>query len=146
MGPHRATEADTGGTGSTEQQKLPTFLPFLSVIPAQAGIQTHACAVPSVFSIPAFAGMTYHRIMRPIFLTPLILLAACEPEPENIQAKAENMSRQLEQRASELEAEASNAVDAAAAPLDNQAEALLNQAEAAASADNAADNAAANAQ
>src|SRR5437868_698337 len=40
FGPHRATEADSGGTGSTEQQKLPTSfsLPSRLVISAKAGI------------------------------------------------------------------------------------------------------------
>src|SRR5689334_19765196 len=38
LGPHRATEADSSGTGSTGQQKLPTFFLFSLVIPAQAGI------------------------------------------------------------------------------------------------------------
>jgi hypothetical protein len=65
--------------------------------------------------------------MRALLLTPLLLLAACESEPENIQAKAENQSRALEQRYKELEAEAGNDVAAQIAPLDNEAEALLNQ-------------------
>jgi hypothetical protein len=69
--------------------------------------------------------------MRALLLVPLILLAACEPEPENIQAKAENQSRALEQRYREIEAEAENDVAAQVAPLDNEAEALLNQLDAA---------------
>jgi len=69
--------------------------------------------------------------MRPRFLLAplllLLLLAACEPEPENIQAKAETMSRQLEERANQISAEAGNDVDAQAAPLENEADALLNR-------------------
>ena len=56
----------------------------------------------------------------------LLLLPACEGEPENIQTKADNMSRMLENKAETYEAEASNGVDAAIAPLENEAEALLN--------------------
>jgi hypothetical protein len=62
-----------------------------------------------------------------ILLAPFLLLAACEPEPENIQAKAETMSRQLEERANQISAEAENGVDAQVAPLDNEAAALLNR-------------------
>ncbi|HEX8239871.1 MAG TPA: hypothetical protein VF574_09050 [Allosphingosinicella sp.] len=62
-----------------------------------------------------------------ILLAPLLLLAACEPEPENVQARAETLSRQLEERANEIEAEASNDVEARAEPLENEADALLNQ-------------------
>jgi hypothetical protein len=66
--------------------------------------------------------------MRALLLAPLLLLlAACEPEPENIQAKAENMSRQLEERANQIEAEAEKDVDLQAAPLENEADALLNR-------------------
>jgi hypothetical protein len=65
--------------------------------------------------------------MRLILLAPLLFLAACEPEPENIQAKAENMSRQLEERANQIRAEAENGVEAQAAPLENEADALLNR-------------------
>ncbi|HLL30654.1 MAG TPA: hypothetical protein VK403_06640 [Allosphingosinicella sp.] len=65
--------------------------------------------------------------MRALLLPPLILLAACEPEPENVQSKAENMSRQLEERANQIEAEAERDVDLQAAPLENEADALLNQ-------------------
>jgi hypothetical protein len=68
--------------------------------------------------------------MRAILLTPLLLLyllAACEGEPENIQAKSENQQRVLEHRYKEIEAEAENDVAAQVAPLDNEAEALLNQ-------------------
>jgi starvation-inducible outer membrane lipoprotein len=66
--------------------------------------------------------------MRPLLpLAPLLLLAACEGEPENIQAKSENQQRALEQRYKEIEAEAGNDVAAQVAPLDNEAEALLNQ-------------------
>ena len=65
--------------------------------------------------------------MRRLFLAPVLLLAACEPEPENIQAKAENQSRALEQRYKQIEAEAENDVAAQVAPLDNEAEALLNR-------------------
>jgi hypothetical protein len=65
--------------------------------------------------------------MRTLLLAPLILLAACDPEPENIQAKSETMSRQLEERANEIRAEAENGVDAQAAPLENEADALLNR-------------------
>lgn len=68
--------------------------------------------------------------MRARLFAPLLLLAACESEPENIQTKAENVSRQLEERASQIEAEAENDVAAQVAPLDNEAEALLNQLEA----------------
>jgi hypothetical protein len=62
-----------------------------------------------------------------LLLALLPLLAACESEPENIQAKAANLSRQLEQRADEISAEAENDVAAGIAPLDNEADALLNQ-------------------
>jgi hypothetical protein len=64
---------------------------------------------------------------RPLLFAPFLLLAACEPEPENIQAKAETMSRQLEERANQIRAEAENDVDAQSAPLENEAEALLNR-------------------
>ena len=66
-------------------------------------------------------------MQRPFLLAPLLLLAACESEPENIQTKAENQSRALEQRYRQLEAEAENDVAAEIAPLDNEADALLNQ-------------------
>lgn len=67
--------------------------------------------------------------MRPLLLAPLLLLllAACESEPENIQARSETMSRQLEERANQISAEAENDVDALAAPLENEADALLNR-------------------
>jgi F0F1-type ATP synthase membrane subunit b/b' len=65
--------------------------------------------------------------MRRLLLAPLLLLAACEPEPENIQAKAETLSRQLEERADQIRAEAENGVEAQAAPLENEADALLNR-------------------
>ena len=66
--------------------------------------------------------------MRALLLAPLpLLLAACEPEPENVQAKAETVSRQLEERANQISAEAGNDIDAQAAPLENEAEALLNR-------------------
>ena len=81
--------------------------------------------------------------MRILLLTPLLLLAACEGEPENIQTKAENTARALEQDYREIEAEAENQVDAAVAPLDNEADALLNRIE---PAGNAVENASANAQ
>jgi hypothetical protein len=67
-------------------------------------------------------------LMRPLLLAPLLLLAAgCEPEPENVQAKAESQSRALEERYKQIEAEAENDVAAQVAPLDNEADALLNQ-------------------
>ncbi|HEY7811564.1 MAG TPA: hypothetical protein VIA98_14450 [Allosphingosinicella sp.] len=59
---------------------------------------------------------------------PLLLLAACSEEPENIQTKADNMSRALVEEANRIEAEATANVAAETAPLDNEAEALLNQA------------------
>ncbi|HEX8481373.1 MAG TPA: hypothetical protein VF650_05690 [Allosphingosinicella sp.] len=62
-----------------------------------------------------------------LLLPPLLLLAACEPEPENIQAKAENMSRQLVERANQISAEAEKDVGVQAAPLENEADMLLNQ-------------------
>ncbi|HEX2762774.1 MAG TPA: hypothetical protein VHM92_02855 [Allosphingosinicella sp.] len=65
--------------------------------------------------------------MQKILLGAFILLAACESEPENIQAKAENMSRALEAEAEAISAEAEKGVDAEVAPLDNEADALLNQ-------------------
>lgn len=67
--------------------------------------------------------------MRPVLLllAPLLLLTACEPEPENVQARAETLSRQLEERANQISAEAENDVEAQAAPLENEAEALLNR-------------------
>ena len=79
--------------------------------------------------------------MRPLLLAPLLLLAACESEPENVQARSENQQRILEQRYKEIEAEAENDVAAQVAPLDNEAEALLDQLDS-----NAAANAAANGQ
>ena len=72
---------------------------------------------------------------------PLLLLAACSEEPENIQTKADNMSRALEEGANRIEAEAAANVASATAPLDNEAEALLNQASANAVADNVTVNA-----
>ena len=71
--------------------------------------------------------MPYERAMRLLLLAPLLLLTACEPEPENIQAKAADMSRQLEERANQITAEAENGVEAEAAPLENEADSLLNQ-------------------
>ena len=72
--------------------------------------------------------MPYGSPMRALLLAPILLLAAaCEPEPENIQAKAEDMSRQIERRAAEIRAEAENGVEAQAAPLENEADALLNR-------------------
>ena len=77
--------------------------------------------------------MTYGLAMRrsilspPLLLAPLLLLAACESEPENIQARSDTMSRQLEERANQIEAEAANGVEAQAAPLENEADALLNR-------------------
>lgn len=64
---------------------------------------------------------------RALNLAPLLLLAACEPEPENIQAKAETLSRELEERANQIRSEAENGVEAQAAPLENEANALLNR-------------------
>jgi uncharacterized protein YcfL len=63
----------------------------------------------------------------PVPFLPLLLLAACESEPENVQAKADSQSRALEQRYRQIEAEAENDVAAQVAPLDNEADALLNQ-------------------
>jgi hypothetical protein len=74
--------------------------------------------------------------MRALLLGPLLLLAACESEPENIQAKADNMARSLEQDYRKIEAEAENRADAAVAPLENEADALLSNL---APTDNAAD-------
>jgi hypothetical protein len=71
--------------------------------------------------------MPYERPMRALLLLAPLLLAACEPEPENIQAKAETMTRELEERANQIRAEAENGVEAQAAPLENEADALLNQ-------------------
>ena len=68
--------------------------------------------------------------MRPALLSALLLLAACEDEPENIQTKAENVSRDLELKAAEISAAAENGVAAQTAPLDNEADALLNRIEA----------------
>ncbi len=65
--------------------------------------------------------------MRRLLFAPLLLLAACESEPENIQAKAESLSRDLEERADQIRAEAENGVEAQAAPLENEADALLNR-------------------
>lgn len=78
--------------------------------------------------------------MRRLRLAPFLLLAACEPEPENIQAKAETLSRDLEERHNQIRAEAENGIEAQAAPLESEADALLNRI-----AGNVADNAAANA-
>ena len=84
-------------------------------------------AAPSEW-ISAFVGMAYGSLMRPaLLLAPLLLLAACEPEPENIQARAETLSRELEERANQIRAEAENGVEAQAAPLENEADALLNR-------------------
>ena len=71
--------------------------------------------------------MAYGRGMRSLLLAPLLLLAACEGEPDNIQAKADSQSRALERRYKEIEAEAENEVAAQVAPLDAEADALLNQ-------------------
>ena len=76
---------------------------------------------------------------------PLLLLAACSDEPENIQAKADNISRALEEEANRIDAEAADNAAAEAAPLDNEAEALLNQVAANAAAEPADVNAAGNA-
>jgi hypothetical protein len=65
--------------------------------------------------------------MRPFLLALPLLLAACEGEPDNVQAKADSQSKALEQRYREIEAEAENDVAAQVAPLDNEADALLNQ-------------------
>ena len=65
--------------------------------------------------------------MRALLLFPLLVLAACEAEPDNVQARADNQSRALEERYRQIEAEAENDVAAQVAPLDNEAEALLNQ-------------------
>ena len=81
--------------------------------------------------------------MRTFLLAPLLLLAACSDEPENIQAKAENISRHLEQEANEIEAETANGIANAVVPLDGEAEMLLNQiANATGIGDNASENAA----
>jgi hypothetical protein len=77
--------------------------------------------------------------MRPLLLAPFLLVAACEPEAENIQAKSEYVSRQLEERANQISAEAENDVDAQSAPLENEAEALLNRMAGNAAADNSAE-------
>jgi len=79
--------------------------------------------------------------MRPLVLAPLLLFAACEAEPDNIQDKADSQSRALERRYKEIEAEAGNDVAAQVAPLDNEADALLNQLNAAEPDANAAANA-----
>ncbi len=65
----------------------------------------------------------------PLLLAPFLLLAACEGEPENVQAKADSQSKALEERYRQIEAEAANDVAAQVAPLDNEAEALLNRIE-----------------
>lgn len=79
--------------------------------------------------------------MRLLFLPLLLLLlAACEAEPDNIQAKSDTVSRQLEERANQLLAEAENDVAAQVAPLDNEAEALLNQMAGNAAGDNTSDD------
>ena len=67
--------------------------------------------------------------MRALLLAPFLLLAACESEPDNLQAKADSQSKALEERYKQIEAEAENDVAAQVAPLDNQAEALLNRIE-----------------
>jgi len=61
---------------------------------------------------------------------PLLLLAACESEPENIQAKADETMDKLENRAAEISAEAENVTDEAVQALDNQSAILINQVEA----------------
>jgi len=70
--------------------------------------------------------------MRAIFdlALPLLLLAACETEPENIQAKAEETMDRLENRAAEISAEAGNATGEAVQALDNQSAILANQVQA----------------
>ena len=62
---------------------------------------------------------------RALFLAPLLLLAACQPEPENVQARSETLSKALEERADQIRAEAENGAEAEAAPLENEADALL---------------------
>ena len=72
--------------------------------------------------------MTYGRLMRIALLAaPLLLLAGCESEPDNVQATSLERQRELERRYKEIEAEAGNDVAAQVAPLDNEADALLNQ-------------------
>lgn len=69
-----------------------------------------------------------HRLLlAPLIFAPLLLLAACGTEPDNVQAKADSQSRALEERYKQIEAEAENDVAAQVAPLDNEADALLNQ-------------------
>ena len=65
--------------------------------------------------------------MRAFLSLPLLLLAACEGEAENVQATSVERERLLEQRYKEIEAEAENDVAAQVAPLDNEADALLEQ-------------------
>ncbi|HEX8621713.1 MAG TPA: hypothetical protein VF718_07045 [Allosphingosinicella sp.] len=65
--------------------------------------------------------------MRRLLLALPLLLAACGPEPDNVQARADSQSKALEERYRQIEAEAGNDVAAQVAPLDNEAEALLNR-------------------
>ena len=70
------------------------------------------------------------RVRPAIVLMAALLLAGCQDEPENIQAKAEETMDELENRAAEISAEASNNTDEAVRALDNESAILMNQAEA----------------
>lgn len=72
-----------------------------------------------------------------------LLIAGCQDEPENIQARTDETMDKLENRAAEISAEAANGTNEAVQTLDNQSAFLANQAEALG---NEANQAAANAQ
>ena len=83
------------------------------------------------------------RVRAATVLLAGLLIAGCQDEPENIQAKTDETMDKLENRAAEISAEAANGTNEAVQALDNQSAFLANQAEALG---NEANQAAANAQ
>ena len=69
------------------------------------------------------------RVRPAIVLMAALLLAGCQDEPENIQAKTEEVMDKLENRAAEISAEAGNSTNEAVQALDNQSAILANQLE-----------------
>ena len=100
FGPNRATEWDTGGTGSTEQQKLPTF---------EGG-------KPKMRPILAAAIA--------------LVLIGCGREEEPVADRFDRQKAEIENKARVLEALVENEVSAAEARLGNEADELRNSFEA----------------